>query len=232
MLINGKSIGDYGATLLYCDIENSEIVNDGEFWAEGALTPFPERQKIRWGRAECEFLIEQDNNDLAEKAISNIIKESMNAELVFENRNLRYRGIIDGRPEKENVSPGKYLVTVAWKCQLPYEDEVATTLSHQTSKTIVLPSNATTPAILEVTPSENLETATITGVGEPITLKNLTAGQTIIIDGEKGLVTENGQNKWPDYDSWGFPRLEPGDNKAIVDTDTLDITIRYKPRWI
>lgn len=232
MLINGVDIETFGATLLYCDIENSEIINDGEFWAEGALTPFPERQKIRWGRAECEFLIEQDNNDLAEKAISNIIKESMNAELVFENRDLRYKGIIDGRPEKENVSPGKYLVTVTWKCQLPYEDEVVHSFNRSGSITIFLNSNETTPAILEIIPSESLSDVTIKGFGEPITLKNLTAGQTVTIDGEKGLVTENGQNKWPDYDSWGFPRLEPGENKITVDRTTLDITIRYKPRWI
>lgn len=228
MLINDTDVADFGAVLLDFNAENSEIENSDNFWAPDALTPFPVIQKVRWGTANAEFLVEQVSDNEAEKAISRLINLAKDAELKIEGRSLHYKGILTST-EKERISPGHYSLTIEWQCELPYEDEISEEISG--SGSIVLDCTGKTPAILELTPSSDISQATITGLGEDITLANLTAGQTVIIDGEKGLVTENDQNKWADYDSWGFPQLKPGENRITVDAD-LDITIRYKPRWI
>lgn len=229
MLINNIDTMKYGATLLSVDIDNAEIVSDGEFWAENSLIPFEERQKARWGKATCEFLVEQANDDEAEKAISKLISISKSSELVFEDRTLRYKGILESH-DKEWISPGRYGLVLTWKTELSYEEEKSHTFT--TSATLTLSCATDTPAILEITPTSDTPQAVITGLGDDITIKNLTEGQTVIIDGEKGLVTENEQNKWHDYDSWGFPKLKPGENLITVDNADLDITIKYKPRWI
>jgi len=31
---------------------------------------------------------------------------------------------------------------------------------------------------------------------------------------------------------WGFPKLIPGENTITVDKDSVDITIKYKPRYV
>lgn len=228
MLINGTDVAEFGATLLDFNVENSEIENSDNFWATDALTPFPTIQKVRWGTANAEFLVEQASDNEAEKAISRLVSLSKDAELKIVDRPLHYKGILTST-EKERISPGHYSLTIEWQCELPYEDTISKEISG--SGSIVLDCTAKTPAIVEVTPAESITEATITGLGEDITIQNLTAGSKVTVDGEKGLVTEGGQNKWADYDSWGFPQLEPGENTITVDAD-LDITIRYKPRWL
>ncbi|MFR4584880.1 phage distal tail protein, partial [Clostridium cadaveris] len=73
----------------------------------------------------------------------------------------------------------------------------------------------------------------ITGLEDgPITIKNLTAGKKVIINGEDGTVLENGINKFGDTELWEWPRLLPGSNTITVSKNSCDITIKYKPRYI
>ena len=95
-----------------------------------------------------------------------------------------------------------------------------------------------TPAVVKITPVINLTDITLTGLtrntitGEEknITVKNLTNGKAVIIDGETGLITENGVNKYSDVDLWDLPSLIPGANKITANKD-INITVQYKPRY-
>ncbi|MDC4242595.1 phage tail family protein, partial [Clostridium tertium] len=101
------------------------------------------------------------------------------------------------------------------------------------SKTINVSGNLETPAILELTPSIDLIDLTINGLDEEaIILKNLKANKKLIVNGEEGTVTVDGVNKYSDTDMWGFPRLKPGANTITVSKNNVDITIKYKPRYI
>lgn len=133
--------------------------------------------------------------------------------------------------DTENYNNNLYReLTISLKSYSKFKDEITETLNRISSKTINVPGNLETPAILEITPSIDLININISGLGEGFTINNLTAGKKIII--EDGLVLEEGVNKFKDYDSWGFPKLVPGSNTIIVNKTSCDIKIKYKPRWI
>lgn len=93
--------------------------------------------------------------------------------------------------------------------------------------------NMESPCTLSVRPSSVLAKLTITGLSDkPIILKHLEANKEIIIDGELGEVTCEGNNKFDDYDAWEFPRLLPGENTVTLDSDICQITITYKPLYL
>lgn len=102
------------------------------------------------------------------------------------------------------------------------------------------------PAILEITPRIGRASVTVSGIvrdrmtleDRPLTVSRLTQGRKVIVDGEKGLVTEEGgegeapANKFGDVSLWGFPSLLPGWNWVNVDQGGLLVTVRHKPRYL
>ena len=84
----------------------------------------------------------------------------------------------------------------------------------------------------KLTPSINIIDLVINGLGESFTIKNLTAGQKVIISGESCTVIQGATNKFLDYDGWDFPKLQPGANTITFSKSSCDITVKYKPRFI
>lgn len=228
MKINNKNMSEFKGVLLSRKIGNANIQTI-EDWDNGKLTPFRHSQYEKYTDVTCEIFINAENTQELETNKSLLIYYSKSAIIDFEDLDVYYEGYLESNDNIEKAK-GKNIITLTWQCQHAYsKKETVFNFNRQSSTTIQLTSTATTPCILEIKPSIDLVTASITGFGEDITIKNLTAGNKIIIDGEKGLVTENGQNKWPDYDSWGFPKLEPGINEINSD---IEITVKYKPRWL
>lgn len=100
------------------------------------------------------------------------------------------------------------------------------------------------PAILEVTPLIGRASVRISGIvrdrltleDQPLTIMRLTQGRKVTVDGERGLVTEEGGdgpvNKFGDVSLWDFPSLLPGQNWVSVDQTGLLVTVRHKPRYL
>lgn len=226
MLINGIDTEIYNATLLDRHIENAEIITNVE-WSDNWIEPIIEDQYIKYSLVHCEFEISCFTDDEAEKSISKLLSLGRIGELIFEDLDLKYHGFIESKSD-EKITRGKYLLNVTWKCRLGYEDEVTQSLTAG-SNTITLESTADTPVIIEIMPTSNIAEIEIKGFGEDIVLRNLTSGKKIAIDGEKGLVSEEGENKYTDYEAWGFPKLHPGENNIVTD---IPLTIKYSPRWL
>lgn len=226
MKINEIDIKDeMDILLLKKHIRNSEIVTNEE-WADEWISPITENQYYKYTTIACEFLVEDETR--VEEVISELIKLGSQAVLEFDDSNIKYKGFISGH-DKELVFTDSYIVKIEWKCGLGYSNEEVTTISN--GDTIILNSTADTPIKLSIMPDTNISELEIKGFGEDITLSNLVEGKEVIIDGEKGLVTEEGQNKWNDYDSWGFPKLSPGENQISISED-IEITAIYSPRWL
>lgn len=71
-----------------------------------------------------------------------------------------------------------------------------------------------------------------TGDSLTIEVRNLTPEEKIIIDGETGLITENGKVKIEDVDIWALPTLQPGENVIRTNNNWLSVTVRYDPRYM
>lgn len=88
--------------------------------------------------------------------------------------------------------------------------------------------------------SYDYDTLTISGLchdpqtGEEldIVIRNITPEKKIVIDGETGLITEDGEVKIEDVDIWALPTLMPGENQIRTNNNWLRVTVRYKPRFM
>ncbi len=120
-----------------------------------------------------------------------------------------------------------------------YGDEISMVAQ---AETIVINNmgNLVTPAVIEIVPVIDQVSIAVSGVvrdavsGEdkPIIIKELTKGKTIVIDGENGLITEDGINKFPDTEIWDLPSLLPGINTITVNKYVQQMRVKYKPRFI
>ena len=231
MLIGSyDTLQDPDVMLLDRKIETAEIVNVDD-WPTSSLDPIQHRQLTRYKQIYCELFLECADDNIAYAKISEISSEARKATLKFEDTDFYYDAILDNVDE-ERITEGSFFLRLYWKAPSAYKPEIAEVASRVPSKTINAPGTLQTLAIVEITPSVNLIDVTITGLGEPFTIFSLTAGQKVIINGEDGTVTENGENKYPDYDSWGFPVLQPGQNEIAISQTSADVTIRFKPRWL
>ena len=49
---------------------------------------------------------------------------------------------------------------------------------------------------------------------------------------ESGKITEDGVNKAADVDIWSLPALLPGTNQITLDSTWVDLTVKYRPRFM
>lgn len=102
------------------------------------------------------------------------------------------------------------------------------------------PGNIITPATLEITPVIGSASITVSGFCRdpdskndyPVTIRNLVAGKKVVIDGESGLVTQDGTLKAGDTDFWEAPVLFPGVNTITCNNSNMTMTVKFKPRFM
>ena len=136
----------------------------------------------------------------------------------------------------KTVSPEVQVVALSF-IGYEYGDDVITTVNQTYTKNITVIGSTKAPAIFEITPSISLADINITcsfadGTSNEIIVKNLTANKKVIVNGEIATITENGINKFSDFESWEFPFLEPGATTITFSRNTCNINIIYKPRYI
>lgn len=230
MLVNNIDINAFKAQLLKKDIQTAEIIIYDD-WLRQSLDPLYFGKKEKYKQIKLEFIVEDANDDSALNSISNLVVQLGKCTVNFDDLSYYYDSLIVNKSHQRKAF-GKYLLNVELKAPYAYKPEVTETLNHVSTKTINVPGNTNTPAIVEITPGIDMIDLTITGLGDTFTIKNLTANQKIIVDGESCMVTMNGANKYGDFDGWEFPELIPGSNTITVSNANCTVDIKYKPRWI
>ena len=230
MFINGIDIKELGASVSSKLIQPSEIVIEKN---KIKLYSAKVSNKTYYKKMDLKLLFQGDNRDVIYKNISNFTSEiSDECKIKFKNLSNEFQCYINNSSIEETGLNEWVYLNLSFDC-LEIGSEVITTINRITSKTINVAGNQVTPAIVEITPSIALVDLTITGLDEDfIKIKNITASKKIIINGEDGTVIVDGANKYGDTEMWGFPSLKPGVNTITVDKSSVDITIKYKPRYI
>ena len=232
MLINNINISNFKAKLMDRNISNAEfnVVND---WSTSSLNPvISDKFEYKYKTLSLTLDIVCNNADELETMKSNLIKQLTISTIKFDDISKKYTGFICESPSYSYTMPGNEIMNVK---MLVYctDDEVTESINRVLSKTINVKGNTDTPCIVEIIPSIDTIDLVINGLSDdPITIKNLKAGQKIIINGEDGTVLQNGANKFGDTDMWEFPRLKPRANTITVSRNNVDINIKYNPRWI
>lgn len=237
MLINNIDIKNFGVELLEKKIGTSEIIITHE-WVKGAYSPLILNKENKYTPIQCIFVIKGYTRQDLEEKLSHFTKQIEVCTLKFDDIEFYYNAFIQS---KQNDYIGKdvtddmevQVIDVSFLSGHKYKTEMVEVLDHLPSKTINVPGNLDTPAILEITPPIDIIDMVISGLSDsPITVKNLKAGKKVTLNGEDGTVLEDGVNKFTDTDMWEFPRLRPGSNTITLSKNNCDVTIKYKPRWI
>lgn len=228
MFINDIPISEYGAKLLSRKISSAEI-DIKTFWPRNAMRPYiGKNPKYYYKNLELEIEFQGSANEI-EINKSRLIKALTSASVAFKALEHIYTGTID----KTSSGTQEYGFEVLRVDMVVFEHEEMQSISISSqSSTIYLESNEITPAVIYLLPSADIPSLTLEGLGESIEIKNLTSGIEVIINGEDGSVTQAGENKWLDYDSWSFPKLMPGENEITISSPSATLRVEFSPRWV
>ena len=233
MLFDNVNIKSFNAREIgKIDIQPAKS-NNKMTWCDNALIPLLEHGNNTYNRITIPLLIQGENKHIAYINCSNLIQKANKCILNLEDRDLKFNAILDSYTTKFNNLGNKINLTLIFKGYC-LGNEIIENMNTISEKVIDNKGNEIAPCIIEITPLytdiiyikiENLSY-------DAITIKNLSKGNTVIIDSELGLITENNKNKFQDTDMWEFPRLRVGKNTVKLNRSDCNVTIKYKPRYV
>lgn len=146
----------------------------------------------------------------------------------------KFKGFMTANAPEKTISKERYKSSFKFTGYW-FSDDV--TISWQEKNEIIFETkgNRWTPCRLTITALEYIETMKINGLSDEITIKTIPRGATVVIDGETGFVTMDGENKFKDVEMFEFPYLKTGKDKEhhiIFSDKNAIVTIQYKPMWL
>lgn len=240
MLIGTRDVSEWNARQWNVSIGNHEIENESE-WTRGSPLPFFGRNTIGFKTVKVVLLIKDDGREAMNRDRSGILAALLEpAELTLEGFTNKFFGILKKHSFTETVGNRLdcwHKLTLEF---LAYEFGQTVSASGTGTVTITNPGNIEGPAVIELTPTFGAAAVTMTGVcrnpetgeDDPVTIRNLETGKTIVLDGETGLITQDGELKAGDVDIWEMPSVLPGENTITCSTDKITITVKIKPRYM
>lgn len=215
------------------------ISNDSE-WVRGSPAPAMFKNEIGFKPLKIVVLIKNDGGrqvilERCSKILSHLLEPT---ELTLDGFEHKFYGILTKHTHEETVMKRWHKLTLEFNCY-EFGNEIAQTASSVTDITINNPGNILTPAVIEITPQVGAASIILTGVCRdtntgadlPVVINELETGKVIALDGESGLITQDGSLK-TDVEIWSLPTLLPGENKITVTSNRMDIAVRFRPRFM
>lgn len=240
MLIGTKNVSEWNARQWNVTIGNHEITNESE-WSRGAPLPFFGRNTYEFKSVKVVLLLKNEGREAMNRDRSEILAALLEpVELTLDGFSHRFYGILKKHSFEESTGNRLDL----WhKLTLEFSAyEFGDTVSETGSGSVAIfnPGNIPGPAVIELTPELGAASVTLTGIcrnsetgeDDPVTIRNLETGKTILLDGESGLITQDGELKAGDVDIWEMPTMLPGNNTISCSTEKAAITVKIKPRYM
>ena len=251
MKINGWDISGAQAKQWNVIPGFSNIENESE-WQRGSPLPFFVNGSIGWKTIQITFLVYgSGRNEILQNCSTLLSKMSESVILELDKFDHKFCGFLSKHDFTENplgrlkvTSNRLSKLTVDFFCYEFAEQPDGSPFSESASgmlETVVTnPGNIRTPCMVEITPKVGIGQLTIAGInrnpdtGENLqaVIRNLTTNSVVILDGESGKITEDGANKAADVDIWSLPALLPGTNQITLDSTWVDLTVKYRPRFM
>lgn len=241
MQINGIDISRWHARQWAVTIGNHAITNSSE-WDRGSPDPFLIGSTIGFKTIKVTLLIKDSSREIMTLDRSNIVAALLEpADITLDGFSHKFRVVLSKDASFEETV--NYRQDLWHKLTLElqgyeYGSEISVTGS--SSLTVNNPGNIVAPATLEITPVIGSASITVSGLCRdpdskndyPVTIRNLVTGKKVVIDGENGLVTQDGALKAGDTDFWEAPILFPGVNKITCNNSNMKMVVKFKPRFM
>ena len=156
--------------------------------------------------------------------ISNLLSDCQNCVITTDESRFEYVSVMNAYTDEKSGVDFYHAVTITFTsiCRLPLVEA-----EFYSSGQVYNEGNSESGMKLEITPSTDIPTIEVAG----ITVKNLSANQTFIIDGIEGRVTSNGINRFADTDLTEFPKIQPGMND-ITASAQVRIRVLFYPVFL
>lgn len=233
MKVNTVDIRKFNAKQLTVDLKPPAVAVNSE-WVEGAPTPQEFRTEVQYGTLKVTILFRGSGRNEIVRDVSEFMSLlTRRSELQLDGYKGTYIGDMTSNSLDKTKEATRYILTLQFKGYMADAEVVNVYESADRIKFTTL-GTRDAPCIIEVLPRASMAQYTISGFGEnDIVLSNLTEGRAVVIDGEKGIVTEGGANKFADCDIWEFPILKTGRENAVeFSPSRCDVTVRYRPMWL
>lgn len=236
MLINGVDVASYNARIQNYTISGTSVNNNTS--ENGDLAVMPDLFYVTFGprtlTVTLTFFPKRIGSDSRKTSIPERLHRATENMIRFESLlvgkvveillpdGFYYTALVQTLPAADFDSTGEHDVTYTFLA-----------IRHLRKKTVTVnpggkvkcSSNTNTRLILKATFSQSHENVTIFGVE----VSNITSGDVLIIDSERGLITCNGVNKFLDTEFYDFPILTPGENIISCTAADAEIQVTYTP---
>lgn len=231
MKVNGIDARVYNAKQLTAEVLPPSLNVDYEMLT-GAVLPVEFDTDMTLGKLKlCMYFRGKDRNDLIRKMSAFLKNFTKSSEIEVDGYKGKFRAYTTSSSYTKMKVANRYQLNIEADGYF-FDDEIKLKYDGVTSATIKRKGTRKTPAIIEVYAEKTLKDYTIDGLEDPITVKELAAGKTMTIDGEKGRVMIDGTDAFNDVDLWKFPALTNGETELTLTNTDAVITVRYKPMWI
>ena len=238
MKVNGIDINRFSARQLRYEIEHREVTSKSE-WPAALETPAMRKSQKGFKSITVSVAVYGKGKEEVIRNRSNLLAIMYDElEVEIDGYTNHFKCVLDRITVKESIKRKCHEVILKF---VGYEfgNEISTTMKN-TTDSIEVEGNDSTPCIVEVTASANLASVELTGMAynqvsgetESIIIKNLKAGKKVVINGEDCTVLQEGVNKFADTELWEFPVLKPGKNMVSCSSDKCTVTMKYKPKYV
>jgi hypothetical protein len=230
--VNGIDARQYDAKQLTADIQPPSISVNYE-WMAGAIQPTEFETDVTMGHLKlCVYFKGKDRNSIIRSMSKFMSNFTTACDLVLDGYKGTYRGFMTANDFEKTITKKRYKINLEFDGYF-YDDEISIEFDGASSGMFYTQGSRKAPCVMEVYAKSQLTDYAIGGFGDDdIIIESLESGETIIIDGMKGLVTVSGENAFDRVNLWEFPTIETKFMKLTFSNENARVTIRYKPMWI
>lgn len=230
--VNGIDFEEYGAKQLTVDVQPPTIVTNYE-WITRALKPTEFETTVQMGHLKIAVYFKGNNrNDIIRAASKFMSNFTRSCELELDGYQGIYKGFITDDNYKKTIARNRYTMNLEFDGYF-IDDEQEIIFDGETEGVLSVTGTRETPCIVEIYAKNSLNNYVISGFGDDdIIIETLESGKTAVIDGNKGLITVDGENAFNIVDLWEFPKLAAGETVLTFSSVQAKVSIRYMPIWI
>ena len=235
MKIDSIDIRSFDAKQLTVDFEPPQTGVTVEMF-DGALIPSESETYTPLSGLTVTVLFRGKDRDEVQKHVSDFNAElQKGVVLTLDGYSRHFKAYMTGNSLSKTITKTRYTAefkfTGYW-----FSDEVSLNWQGAYEAIFEAQGNRATPCRLTITATEYIEQLRINGLscGE-IIIDTIPRGATVIIDGETGFATMDGENKFMDVSLMEFPYLTTGQEKEhhlIFSDNNALVTLQYKPMWL
>lgn len=227
MRVNGKDLKNKYKNVVWLNqtINSRKVLIHNQWLDSGNNIKYKENQYQDFD-IYLDFIVKGDSKEQCELTMSELMNEFDAGIIELDGMNFLYK--FDFKDEKRELIKRweyHYEITLTGyeKMGIAEEIEIESEILKFTAK-------GTLPAPIYmrfISPSNTLKISGLTE--DTIILNNLSLGSTVIIDAEKGIITENGQNIVEKIELWEFPKVIG--NITITFSEKCQGKLTYNPRY-